>query len=732
MFDEQLDFARNKDLDEDNYFIYNTNEPKLERNYISDLNQAEIYTGISNEHKIPFIPMETQLDYLQQPSLPVFPIDKPNPLFYNSEIEQKGNEHKVKQLMKRITGGSGGSSSNTKVKRVSKGKHKHKKQKQQQQQQHQLNKRKEMCFNSGTNTNNKGLFDPELKTNELDYPSHTQKQRMERMQKILNYDKQFGKKLNNLAVYNKMLDQYRIMQNNKSNPITQKYKPISNKELFEQMKLIKPNVNYSKCNLDFDFSHYDAIIKSLQDEINKERKMRADVNMKYLEKMQEIEEMQIEKKFPPQLMNKVKNNKRAKSALKIYQPRRKAFAHLRKVKPIRSGKKNKNKSKSNSKRSKSSNNKQKQVQVPLQEMLQSINNGNVNDNKAKNILNQNNMNQFFSELEVKKNKIVRDFLSSNSITSSSNIPKQQTPSKTKYNSNTAVSNNKTSLALSNNNNNNNEQRPIEEHILNEILLDETTQQQQQLNKYQLVAHINNSLDKYSKAFPIVINNITEAIDKITKINIFDESTHPIIKMASKTTSQQIQNNIESLTENIIDDLLLELVYDLTYIEERANHKYEQQKFSDYISSYTTNIQNIRKEENEIMNKLSKSQKYPFTYNSTRDNNDNVIVVQQQPPRSLDPFINDDDDYVSESKVCYSTAVHPKLLNNVEEYSKQFEQMMKLSGQFYFPNVFGVYDKVVDELTMQILSETVDECVHDFDDVIYNIYKDEVVKASSNI
>ena len=716
MFDEQLNFARNKDLDEDNYFIYNTNEPKLERNYISDLNQAEIYTGISNEHKVPFIPMETQLDYLQQPSLPVFTIDKPNPLFYNSEIEQKGNEHKVKQLMKRITGS--GRSIN-KVKRVSKGKHK---KQQQQQRQQQLNKRKEMCFNSGTNTNNKGLFDPELKTNELDYPSHTQKQRMERMQKILNYDKQFGKKLNNLAVYNKMLDQYRIMQNNKSNPITQKYKPISNKELFEQIKLVnnKPNINYSKCNLDFDFSHYDAIIKSLQDEINKERKMRTDVNMKYLEKMQEIEEMQIEKKFPPKLMNKVKHNKRAKSALKIYQPRRKAFAHLRKVKPIRSGKKNKSKSKSNSKRSKSLNNKNKQVQVPLQEMLQSING---NDNKPKNI------NQFFSELEVKKNKIVRDFLSSNSITSSSNIPKSQTttPSKTKYNPNKAF----------NNNNNNNEQRPIEEHILNEILIDETTQQQQHLNKYQLIAHINNSLDKYSKAFPIVINNITEAIDKITKINIFDESTHPIIKMASKTTSQQIQNNIESLTENIIDDLLLELVYDLSYIEERTNHKYEQRKFSDYITSYATNIQNIRKEENEIMNKLSKSQKYPFTYNSTRD--DNVVKHQQQqqhqlPVRSLDPFINDDDDddYVNESKIFYSTAVHPRLLNNVEEYSKQFEQMMKLSGQFYFPNVFGVYDKVVDELTMQILSETVDDCVHDFDDVIYNIYKDEVVKASSNI
>lgn len=716
MFDEQLNFARNKDLDEDNYFIYNTNEPKLERNYISDLNQAEIYTGISNEHKVPFIPMETQLDYLQQPSLPVFTIDKPNPLFYNSEIEQKGNEHKVKQLMKRITGS--GRSIN-KVKRVSKGKHKKQHQQQQQQRQQQLNKRKEMCFNSGTNTNNKGLFDPELKTNELDYPSHTQKQRMERMQKILNYDKQFGKKLNNLAVYNKMLDQYRIMQNNKSNPITQKYKPISNKELFEQMKLVnnKPNINYSKCNLDFDFSHYDAIIKSLQDEINKERKMRTDVNMKYLEKMQEIEEMQIEKKFPPKLMNKVKHNKRAKSALKIYQPRRKAFAHLRKVKPIRNGKKNKSKSKSNSKRSKSLNNKNKQVQVPLQEMLQSING---NDNKPKNI------NQFFSELEVKKNKIVRDFLSSNSITSSSNIPKSQTttPSKTKYNPNKAF------------NNNNNEQRPIEEHILNEILIDETTQQQQHLNKYQLIAHINNSLDKYSKAFPIVINNITEAIDKITKINIFDESTHPIIKMASKTTSQQIQNNIESLTENIIDDLLLELVYDLSYIEERTNHKYEQQKFSDYITSYATNIQNIRKEENEIMNKLSKSQKYPFTYNSTRD--DNVVKHQQQqqhqlPVRSLDPFINDDDDdYVNESKIFYSTAVHPRLLNNVEEYSKQFEQMMKLSGQFYFPNVFGVYDKVVDELTMQILSETVDDCVHDFDDVIYNIYKDEVVKASSNI
>ena len=707
MFDEQLDFARNKDRDEDNYFIYNTNEPKLERNYISDLNHADIYTGVCNEHKVPLVPMETQLDYLQQPSLPVFPIDKPNPLFYNCEVERRGTEHKVKQLMKRLTSGSG------KLKRFSKGRHKSKsRERKHKQQQQQLRRKKEMSFNTGTNTNSKGLFDPELKTNELDYPSHTQKQRMERMQKILNYDKQFGKKLNNLAVYNKMLDQYRTMQNNKSNPVTQKYKPISNNELFEQIKSVnKPNVNYSTCNLDFDFSHYDAIIKSLQDEISKERKLRADVNLKYLEKMQEIEEMQIQKKFPPKLMSKVKHNKRARSALKIYQPKRKAFAHLRKLKQ----KNNKN-NRSSSKKSKSLNNKhnkQKHPQLPLQEMLQCANNS---DNKQKRVLPHKDMNQFFSELEVKKNKIVRDFLSSNAIT---NVPKQTPSNKVNKQNAHAVNSNSTA----------HEQSPIEERILNEILLDANTQQHKELNKYQLVAQINNSLDKYSKAFPMVINNITEAIDKINNINIFDESTHPIIKMASKTTSQQIQNNIELLTESIIDDLLLELVYDLSFIEERANRKHEQKRLSDYIASYASNIQNIRKEENEIMNKLSKSQRYPFTY-SQEDKPKQTANMSTQ-PRSLDPFA-EDCDCLGESKTLYSTSVHPKLLKTVETYSKEFEGMMRLSGQFYFPNIFCIYDKVVDELTMQILYETVDECVHDFDDVIYNIYKDEVIKANSNI
>ena len=96
MFEEQLDFKKPKNEEkDDNYFIYNQQKPNLDNNYFDDLQAAKIENKINNEYKQQSQqkPLIEQLEFLNQPNIPVFPTEKRNPLFYNKKIEQ--NEQKM-------------------------------------------------------------------------------------------------------------------------------------------------------------------------------------------------------------------------------------------------------------------------------------------------------------------------------------------------------------------------------------------------------------------------------------------------------------------------------------------------------------------------------------------------------------------------------------------------------------------------------------------------------------
>ena len=88
MYNEQLDFGKNS-KEGSNYFIYNINAPNLQNNYINDLQNAKIYTSICNEQKAANINYQSQLNYKSQPNEPIFPIEKPTPLFYNSNVAKR-------------------------------------------------------------------------------------------------------------------------------------------------------------------------------------------------------------------------------------------------------------------------------------------------------------------------------------------------------------------------------------------------------------------------------------------------------------------------------------------------------------------------------------------------------------------------------------------------------------------------------------------------------------------
>ena len=100
MYNEQLDFSKPKS-EGANYFIYNINAPNLQNNYINDLNTAKVYTSVCNEQKQPCLPQTEQLNYKAQPREPIFPIETPTPLFYNSNVEKQVLKKRVKKVMKK-------------------------------------------------------------------------------------------------------------------------------------------------------------------------------------------------------------------------------------------------------------------------------------------------------------------------------------------------------------------------------------------------------------------------------------------------------------------------------------------------------------------------------------------------------------------------------------------------------------------------------------------------------
>jgi hypothetical protein len=170
------------------------------------------------------------------------------------------------------------------------------------------------------NLKNKGLFDPNLKSKELDFPRKTQIERMARLEKIKNYDVKFGSQVRKLEVYKNIADMFDDMTFEKEEKeYRKKAKKIGKKFLGSQKnenkeknfneltynidtdkennEKFQQKFNYYKTkyvnNLDFNFAHHEQMIKALEDQITLERKMRIDTNMKYFKKMKEVEENKL-------------------------------------------------------------------------------------------------------------------------------------------------------------------------------------------------------------------------------------------------------------------------------------------------------------------------------------------------------------------------------------------------------------------------------------------------------
>ena len=652
MFEEQLDFKKptNEEKD-DNYFIFNQQKPILDNNYFDDLQAAKIENKINNEFKQQSQqkPLIEQLEFLNQPNIQIFPSEKPNPLFYNKKIEQNEQKKQFKKEFNKLKKRPKSSTKKNPIKNKNKNKNK------------KNNYKKIDNFNqidTRINYKNKGLFDPTLKLNELDYPFHTQKQRIEKIQKIKNYDVKFGNKLKNLEMYQNFLDAYNDQENEKNDYDLKKQKYHPTKEMIKNRKdyfnliknIPKPKINY-KNNLDFNFNQYENVIQSLEKQIENERKLRNEINFKYLEKMKEFEDLNIKK------MTKINNTqkipKRAKSAIKIYYPNKNnSINYSKKPNTNFMQKLDKYKNKVNNVIKKTQN-------VPTKDEIIKNNAKNLAEEITKNL--DKDINKKIIDVENKKREIINKQLNKlkyeNDLNNSplKNNKNNQNKNFISIQNNNNFNNNNNNFNNNNNNfNNNNNLNPfylnnnfivlpnnsIETQIANEVFnsndFTNKLQKMDNMNKFQLLSEINKTIDNYNKGFPQLLKKVNETIEKINSTNVLDNNNllhknHPLIEIASKNAGQIIQFHTNEITELIIDDLLLECVKDLQKIEEENNKKENKKNFINNLNILYNDFKTMKQMENDVFNQIDmKNPLKPYTkFEDLNKNKENKEIINKE-------------------------------------------------------------------------------------------------------
>jgi hypothetical protein len=753
MYNEQLEFA--KETKDDNYFINNIHKPKPEENYINDIHPEKIQTLVNNEtkQKENNLPYSEQLNFINQRNEPVYIVEKANPLFYNPQVERNQMKKEMKKMMK-----NKGVKKEIKWRPGQNLKKKNPIDKNKKKYQTSVlnnnykNNNIKGGFDLSTNTNTKGLFDPNLKLNELDEPTRTKKQQLDKLRKIKEYDLKYGKKMKNLQMYQNYLDAIEDNENRKNDyelhkkiNYPNKYSKANKEELIKMLNIPKPKINYNAINLDFNFSKYEDIIKSLESQIEYEREQRQNTNMKYLQKVKEYEDLQISK----QIGKPITLNKRSRSALRIYNNTRNNRRLNRYNKAYPAGGKFRRQMEKLKQRAKTVMNRAaKQTTEDLYHQ-----NAKRMTKSAKKIIDKD-FNRIYQNLSIKKNNIINNKFRSKSPTNTNkfisvdniNNNQQNDPQRYKtiniqnYNSNYIIS----------------PQSNVENSIVNEVFSNDDFKKMDNMNKFEIIANLNNQIDKYNKGIPQLVNKVNETINKINNENVLDNlssNSHPLIKMASKSAGQVLQLHSKEIGEEIINDLLIEMVFELQFIEEQKNKKEERNNFTLFLQEYYRNVKEMENIEKEVLSKLSgKNPLAPYesvtnklssnnNLNNTQNinqlnDNDNIQISNVE---ILNPFdenykennnLSNGEEFLisTEKPKTYIATNHPKTILNAERYSKDFKDYMLMKGSFYYPNIFGIYDEVVKELTSQICNEECDKCLKEVDTFVDEMYREEVLKA----
>ena len=725
MFNEQLKFniGENEMRDrEHNYYIYNRsnipNDFELTEEIIEQMQRERIAAIIENESmKEKYKQQQENLIYIEQLDYNNPVIDEPieNPMLYS--FGQQNIQKKQKPPVKNKNNGKKPKINFKKnIKTILTTKKK------------QTQKKKPLTvggdFNLSTGLNNKGLFDPNLKVNELDRQSYLEKQRQERMEKIKGYELKYGRRVKNLEMYNNFSEAYYDLENKKNEyeyiqylKHPYKYKDKNDKgkdELIEKLKnLKKPKIKFDKSNLDFNFDKYETMVKALEEQIINERIQREKENKDYMQKLKEYNIL-MEANENPQLQ---KQAKRSKSAYRNVRSSRYGRPQQYKIgsrfKRQLSQAATKVKRVINKAQPKKSNDemikeKAKLISKSLEKIIEQSTNkyfDEINQNtQPKNTL----PSQEHEIIPSNINKIELQKFEDNNIQQANN---KDNIIKDTFSCNNFVVVPNTGIDLETAN------KLINEELINKKLSTK--------NKVEMISTMNKTVQ--NQTLPRLERTIQNLISKISKNNIISMPKNPKLSNAIKASGKTIHLHINEIISAIIEDLLFEQVYELQFIEDITSTREVQENFFQYINDSFKTYKEMEKYEKGIVSQLSSNNKLaPYesctpqikeipldtkylsqiTSNNASTNNETLILKRIPPYRGV-----------------YNEILYRKC----EIYRNDYLEYMKEKGSFYFDNIFGIYDEVVNETCNTLLTEQLEFCMKQVNDFVSNLAQEEVQK-----
>ena len=187
--------------------------------------------------------------------------------------------------------------------------------------------------------------------------------------------------------------------------------------------------------------------------------------------------------------------------------------------------------------------------------------------------------------------------------------------------------------------------------------------------------INNDLKNNINTQKFNLNKIKEDINKINNENkqIEEQYKNSGIKynnfqknnksnIINKNNNELVKKNIENISNNLINDLLYELIDDLNNIEK-----------------------NKKENETKMNKKININQK---------KEKKNLIIIHK-----------------------YILKPNEKLIKRCDIYRQKFFEHLKLKGSFFTNDIFKIYDEFVEEISNNILEQSLDYCIEQMDNFI---------------
>ena len=577
-------------------------------------------------------------------------------------------------------------------------------------------------FDLCTKTNPKGLIDPKLKLYEITYESRYHQQCRERERKIAEYDKNFLRTKDNFNAKKKLMKDWNKYFNYSNKNDKSSNNEINNSDylLYKLKNLSKPDIPpHIAKKLDFNPVKYDYIINSLLYEITDIKKQRKKENIDFINKIKQLQGG-INKNNKRE--NKNKNKKRPKSTCKLNSSNTvKGNNYKNSDKLVKNLVKKYFNEKIKSKSSKNN----IEHEIPVNDKN---NNYNVEGMDAK-IINDNTMNDFYYEQKMKvlnnlsqiqkENKELNQQLRDKLKEKNDNNP-QNNYTIYNYNEYVTKNNNDNNNFINKSNLNKNiDQIPNNNYNINQIqfnMIDniniKTLNYQ---DKMQILSQLNNTIAKYTKGIPLLVNKVSETIDKMYgKIDnpiVKAINNNPLVKIASKSLYHSISKNSDKVIEAIINDLLLDCVFDLREIEEAQNAKLKKNYLLNGINEAYNNLFLISQNEFNVFKENNLKNNIIQDKNKESDNKEklnNIVLFKK-----------------------FKALPDTKIVNLCEEYKNNFGEYIKKKGDNGYSKheLFKIYEEFFDKEIKYILNEELNDYIKNLDNYAKQMYHDEVLELN---